>query len=141
MWKSIAGNKRKSLLKEAIEFTGDAELYGSWMLKVIEDWPTTCEHHLTDVHSNRKSFLGQAACALAIGCPEDITRQAWGFLTQEQQDDANNKAIEAIKLWETKYNDRKNRPVLIQMEEARLSQRNSRISRHKTRGDEQGTFI
>jgi hypothetical protein len=36
---------------------------------------------------------------MAIKCPEDIVRQAWGYLTPEQQDKANKKAEEAIEIW------------------------------------------
>jgi len=47
--------------------------------------------------------VGHAATALAIGCPELITRMAWGRLTQEQQDAANAKAQQAINLWEIRH--------------------------------------
>jgi uncharacterized protein YjbJ (UPF0337 family) len=40
---------------------------------------------------------------LAIGCPEDIVREAWGMLTDEQRTKANAKAHEAIKQWETEH--------------------------------------
>jgi hypothetical protein len=35
-----------------------------------------------------------------MGCPEDIVRSAWGYLTKEQQDLANQQAQNAIELWE-----------------------------------------
>lgn len=64
------------------------------------------EHHLTDVGSNRKAWLGHAAACLAIQAPEDITRQAWGYLSQKQQDDANLQAEMTIKVWETKFEEK-----------------------------------
>jgi hypothetical protein len=39
---------------------------------------------------------------MAIQCPEDIVREAWGHLTQEQQDNANQQAQQAIEYWEQK---------------------------------------
>jgi len=36
---------------------------------------------------------------LAIQCPEYIVRQAWGMLSQEQQEKANQKADQAISAW------------------------------------------
>lgn len=105
MWRSVYGKEKEDLLKKAIEFTGNAELYGSFMMRVINEWPISCEHNLTCVEMNRQAWIGHAACCLAIGCPEDITRLAWHQLTQKQQDDANAKAAEAIKQWEIKHSE------------------------------------
>lgn len=107
-WEEVSHNmwgdsdERKELLVRAIEFTGDHELYGSWMMKVADEWKYSCEHHLTKLDTNRKAWIGHAAVAMAIQCPEDIVRQAWGFLTKQQQDLANMKAQEAIDYWEAK---------------------------------------
>ena len=48
------------------------------------------------------SIDGHAAVAMAIQCPEDIVRLAWGYLTGEQQDLANAAAQRAIEFWESK---------------------------------------
>jgi len=101
MWGTVSN--RKAWLNKAIEFTGDHVKYGRFMIKVVESWPFSCEHNLTDVSQNRRAWVGHAACALALGCPEDIVRQAWGFLSDEQQVKANAKADEAIAHWEEKY--------------------------------------
>ena len=69
------------------------------MLRVVNEWPLSCEHNLT-ADCNRQAWIGQAACCLALGVPEDITREAWHMLTQSQQDEANRKADEAILVWE-----------------------------------------
>jgi hypothetical protein len=103
MWRKVTMAERKKYLQQAIDFTGDSELYGSWMLKVIIEWPLSCEHNMTAVDSNRKAFVGHAAVCLALGIPEDITREAWKFLSIEQQDKANDKAGEAIAEWERKH--------------------------------------
>jgi hypothetical protein len=73
------------------------------MQRVIKEWPISCENALTDYSLNRKAWVGHAACALALGCPEDITRQAWKELTYEQQLLANKEADGAIKAWEYNY--------------------------------------
>jgi hypothetical protein len=100
MWQSVSKEKADELLPKAIEFTGDHELYGSFMLKILKEWPISCEQNLTDNSINRRAWIGHAACCLAIGCPEHITRQAWHYLTQTQQDKANAQADYAISLWE-----------------------------------------
>jgi len=101
MWGDV--ENKKQWLQRAIEFTGDHVLYGSWMIEVANSWHHSCEHHLTKLDTNRKAWIGHAAVAFAIQCPEDIVRQAWGFLTEKQQIDANNQALNAINYWEENY--------------------------------------
>lgn len=103
MWRNVVGDERNLWLQKAVEFTGDAELYGLWMMKVIKAWPISCEQNLTCTSMNRQAWIGHAACCLAIGCPEDITRAAWHLLTDQQRNEANQKADEAIKAWELGY--------------------------------------
>jgi len=98
MWGTV--DNRKAYLKKAIEFTGDHKKYGRFMLKVVEKWKKSCEHNLSNKTQNRKAWIGHAACALALGCPEDITREAWRYLSKEQQDKANREAEKAIEYWE-----------------------------------------
>jgi len=103
MWRKVSKSEEDQLLPVAIEFTGDAVRYGSWMLKVIEQWPIACEHNLTDLSLNRKAWVGHAATQMAINCPEYITRAAWGLLTEQQRIDANKQAQFAIDQWESSY--------------------------------------
>lgn len=100
MWSKIPAKEEADMLQRSIVFTGDAELYGSWMLKVLDEWPISCENSLSATDINRKAWVGHAACCLAIGCPEYITRSAWGELSFKQQTEANLKAENAIKEWE-----------------------------------------
>jgi hypothetical protein len=94
---------RKKWLKKAIEFTGDHKKYGRFMMRVVNEWPVSCENALTDYLMNRKAWVGHAAVALALECPEDITREAWGHLSDEQQLLANKEAERAIQTWEHNY--------------------------------------
>lgn len=99
MWGNVSN--RKTWLEIAILFTGNHDLYGEWMLKVADQWKYSCEHNLTKP-GDKRPWIGHAAVALAIGCPEDIVRAAWSHLTPEQQELANNKASEAIEYWRSK---------------------------------------
>lgn len=101
MWGSVSN--RAAYLDRAIKFTSDHKKYGRFMMKVINNWPISCENALTDSSLNRKAWVGHAACALAMGCPEDIVRKAWGYLTDEQQQMANRQAVSAIRHWEIGY--------------------------------------
>ena len=108
-WEEVAHNMwgdvedRSAALETAIEFTGNARLYGSYMMRVVSEWPISCENALTDYSLNRKAWIGHAAAALAHRIPEDITRLAWGKLSGEQQLLANKEAIKAISSWEHGY--------------------------------------
>jgi len=105
MWGVV--NDRSLYLQNAIEFTGNWELYGDHMDLVVQEWPVSCENALTDHSLNRKAWVGHAACALYMQCPEDITRKAWGYLTDEQRKMANRRAAIAIRAWEENYAARK----------------------------------
>ena len=108
-WEEIAFNmwgevsNRGLYLQRAVLFTGNHRLYGRYMNRVINEWPNSCINALTDLNLNRKAWIGHAACALALRCPEDITRQAWGLLTNEQRALANSQADRAIHAWEMRY--------------------------------------
>ena len=108
-WEEIAANMwgdiqdRETFLRRAVIFTGNHRLYGRYMQRVVIEWPVSCRNALTDESMNRKAWIGHAACALALGCPEDITRQAWGMLTDGQRLLANRQAERAIQSWEVRY--------------------------------------
>jgi hypothetical protein len=103
MWAATPSQFRKMLVDNAVDFTGDHVLYGSYMLKVIKLWPYSCEHNLTAISTNRRAWVGHAACCMAIGVAEDVTREAWHYLTKKQQDLANGQATIAIKQWEINH--------------------------------------
>jgi hypothetical protein len=103
LWRKRPASEETDLLAKAIAFTGDAELYGTWMRRVTKEWLYSCEHNLTDVSQNRRAWLGHAACCMAIGAPEHVTRAAWWHLSQKQQDDANAQADAAILNWELRH--------------------------------------
>ena len=119
-WEEISFNmwgesfSRKDLLRRAICFTGNHRLYGRYMLRVTQEWPNSCVNALTDYSLNRRAWIGHAACALALRCPEDVTRQAWGYLTNEQRTLANAQADRAIQSWEMCY--RKSIGIRLDME-------------------------
>ena len=98
MWGDV--DNKSVWLNKAIDFTGNHQLYGYWMIKVANEWTYSCQHHLTKVATNKKAWIGHAAVAYAIQCPEDIVRAAWSHLTDEQQYLVNNEALKAIKHWE-----------------------------------------
>jgi hypothetical protein len=109
LWEEVAAGmwsasvNKKEQLERAASFTGDHKAYGENMLRVVSEWPISCENALTDESLNQRAWVGHAACALAIGCPEDITREAWGLLSDEQRILANREADRAIRVWRNNY--------------------------------------
>ena len=103
MWRDVSESEKRKFLPVAIQFTGNARLYGDAMLRVIDEMPIACEHNLTELAMNRQAWIGHAACFLAIDCPEYITREAWGALSQQQRDEANERAAYAIQEWGQRY--------------------------------------
>ena len=103
MWRPMPVDQHQNMLIHAVEFTGNHNLYGSWMLEVVTSWKYACEHNLTNTSMNRKAWVGHAAVCLATGIPEYITRQAWWRLTDHQRDLANEQAAIAIELWTENY--------------------------------------
>ena len=99
MWRRVLPDEVERFVEAAVRFTGDAMLYGSFMLRVTREWPFSCEHNLTERAMNRRAWVGHAAACMAIECPEYLTRRAWWMLTQEQRDAADAQATEAIRSW------------------------------------------
>lgn len=103
MWRSTTKQEEPELLRLAVLFTGDHSRYGEYMIQAVDQWPISCRQNLSAKGINRQAWIGHAACCIALNCPEHITRKAWHFLTQSQQDLANAEADKAIKYWETDY--------------------------------------
>lgn len=99
MWSAVGKEQWEKMLPLAIEFTGNAELYGAAMLRVIQEWPISCEQNLTNASINKKAWIGHAACCLEFGWPEYIVRAAWKHLSERQQIEANKMAQRAISIW------------------------------------------
>jgi len=70
------------------------------MADVIAAWPKASQQFLTNLDSNRRSWLGQAACCHRLGVPATATRAAWWRLTEDQQDMANAAADDVIRRWD-----------------------------------------
>lgn len=94
------------------EFLSDDERFREALNGVINDWVNSCEHYLTNKAMNRIAWLGQAAMCYATGVPSKYCA-GFNLLSPEQQDKANNIALEALNFWRKKYN-----KAEITMEEA-----------------------
>ena len=100
MWRIVGYEEEVVLSKKALVFMSDTEKFGLFMLRVVSEFDIACRENLTNPHTNHVAWIGQAACCLATNCPEYITRRVWGKLTEQQQEDANTLAMQAISQWE-----------------------------------------
>lgn len=70
---------------------------------ILEEWPLSCEHNLTNPTLNRIAWMGQASLAYKYKIPSGF-RGGFNLLTQEQQKAANSSALKYINKWMEKSN-------------------------------------
>lgn len=77
------------------EFLSDPERFRAGLEGVLADWPTSCEHYLSNERMNRIAWLGQAAMCHQTGVPRQF-RGGFMQLTAEQQAAADALALEYL---------------------------------------------
>lgn len=80
------------------------ELYAA-MSAVSREWPIAAEVNLTNPHTNRQAWLGQAACCFRLGVPEFVTKQGWWLLSDAEREAANAVADQVRAEWESGRSD------------------------------------
>jgi hypothetical protein len=103
MWRQIHGQERVAMLITVETFMRDTAAFRLGMFRAISEWPFSCEDKLTCRSLNQQAWIGHAACCIAVGSPEEVTRCAWWNLSQDEQDRANAAATEAIQEWRKRY--------------------------------------
>ncbi len=85
------------------EFLSDSERFKQGLEGVLNNWVNSCEHYLTNKAMNRIAWLGQAAMSYSTGVPSKYC-SGFNLLSQDQQDAANELALEYLNKWMLKYN-------------------------------------
>jgi len=98
MYRDIPKSQADSFIADAAALLSSPHKLAAAMRDVTMRWPIACEVNLREEPNNR-AWLGQAACCYSADVPEDLTRQAWGRLTDEQRADANKVADSVISEW------------------------------------------
>ena len=65
---------------------------------VVDQWPMSCEHYLTNAAMNRLAWIGQASVCKVYGVPSQFS-SGWSLLSKEQQDKANEVALKVLNDW------------------------------------------
>jgi ParB-like chromosome segregation protein Spo0J len=102
-------------------FLSDIPRFAAALEKVITEWKHSCEHYLTNVAMNRIAWIGQAALCYDMGIPSTF-RGGFFLLTPEQQEAANQCALEYLNKWLVANN-----RSTVTMEEAYSGDRQSDI--------------
>jgi hypothetical protein len=100
MWRKVPAVEQEGYIEAARRLMADPPEFLWAMLRVVEQWPNSMTAAMTTPSLNRRAYMGHAGCCLATGSPEDLTRLGWHRLTEEEQQEANAMADEAIAAWE-----------------------------------------
>jgi hypothetical protein len=103
MYATVNATSGHDLIIKAVEILGTPTLCRAAMERVVSEWPHATEHNLTNTGLNRRAWLGQAACCIMHKTPESLTKIAWGELSEDQQNKANEIAEYVIEQWEIKH--------------------------------------
>lgn len=101
-YENISGEQKKILIEKVLEMFNSEKLTKENMNKVIEDWPYSCEHNLTNESLNKIAYIGQAACCIYAGVPSSITMEAWSLLNDSVKKRSDKIALSVIKKWKSK---------------------------------------
>ena len=140
MWNDKADISNQAMQSKVFDFMNDVEAFKAAMFRVASEWEKSCLHNLTALEQNRLAWIGHAACALILGCPEHITRKAWGTMSQEKQDAGNASATEAVQWWESNHA-KKNSALHSEVEAAGIRKRTTRTSAVEAGGTMQGAVL
>lgn len=82
-----------------IMFTNNDICYNV-MKNVTREWQVATKVNLTNLHCNRRAWLGQASACMYAKLTQQETCEVWKELTDEERDVANKIADKVIKEWE-----------------------------------------
>lgn len=85
---------------EYAQFLRDTPRFMGALDHIIEEWPNSCEHYLTNERMNRIAWLGQAAMCYETGVPSKY-RGGYMDLTDEEKQKADLTALKALNTWLT----------------------------------------
>ncbi len=98
----------EDLIRKSVYLLTNSVLFLETCKSVVKDWRITTSVHLTNNTINKKAWIGQASCNYLYKVPELLTRVAWGKLTKDQQENANNIAQTVINSYLTNLENENN---------------------------------
>jgi hypothetical protein len=107
--------KDLDMIDKAKKLLCNPKMFMTVCYDVLKYWDIATKVNLTNVHSNRRAWLGQAACSYFHNVPEILTRQAWGQMNDNERNEANKVADKIIKIFEDNY-ERKDKKLYQKMD-------------------------
>lgn len=98
-----SGLKKEDTITLYRDFLADLDKFEAALKRIIEEWPHSCEHNLTNDSLNKIAYMGQAACALTFKVPSHMSSSGYNLLTQEQQQAADAMAQKYIDIWTERH--------------------------------------
>ena len=95
---TVEGKTKEQCKLEYAEFLSNTDQFAEALKLVFKEWPTSCEHYLTNIAMNRIAWLGQASMCIARGIPSQFC-SGFNLLTSDQQEAANETALTALNEW------------------------------------------
>lgn len=95
--------ERQADIDTVISFFSDQPLFRKTSKEMVKAYPNACIHNLTKTNMNRIAYIGQASVFFKYGIPEEVTREAWGYIPEETRRKANSTAKETLDEWEIEY--------------------------------------
>lgn len=80
------------------EFLRDIPLFKKSAYRVIDEWPNSTEHNLTNPNMNRIAWMGQAAMCIHTGISSKF-KGGYHLLTDSEKILADETALEVINYW------------------------------------------
>ena len=87
-------------VSDSLRLLTDPDRFADTATEMFTEWPAATLHNLINMISGRNAWIGQASCLYAHGAPKAATCEAWGQMTQQQQNDANGVAVHVRSVWE-----------------------------------------
>lgn len=79
-------------------FLRDDDAFRVALGRVLNEWPRSCEHYLSNENMNRIAWLGQASMCIAHGVPA-CYRGGYNLLSEEEKKRADETALEYLNKW------------------------------------------
>lgn len=92
---------------EYARFLQDIPRFEAALIRVLKEWPISCEHFLSNRNFNRIAWLGQASMCIDTGIPCTY-RAGYQLLTNEERATANMKAKEFLDRWRIQHAEQDN---------------------------------
>jgi hypothetical protein len=96
---------RRDAVASSVTLLSDSDGFLETAREMVREWPNAATHNLCLLATGRRAWVGQAACCYSHAATSSETREAWGRLSNAQQQAANNVADQVIEWFRKEVRD------------------------------------